>query len=144
MEAILRPALRERCDTPAHADQIMKQMWSMAAAGISFFLVGFFIWNMDNIFCGHLRDVRNTILLPWAVMLEGHGWWHIFTGTGAYYFIIWRIWLTRCLDGNEREFMLHWPSALTSVPKVVPRPGYAPKENSNGRATGKAQGKKEL
>lgn len=33
MESVLRPALRRRCDTPAHADQIMKQMWSMAATG---------------------------------------------------------------------------------------------------------------
>lgn len=33
MESVLRPALRKRCDTPAHADQIMKQMWLMAATG---------------------------------------------------------------------------------------------------------------
>lgn len=103
-------------------------------AGIAFFLVGFSIWILDNVFCAHLRSARNTILLPWAILLEGHGWWHIFTGLGAYYFIIWRVWLTRCLDGSEREFMLQWPSPSTSVPKVVSRPGYVPKQASNGRA----------
>jgi dihydroceramidase len=96
---------------------------------------------MDNIFCGYLREARNTILLPWAMVLEGHGWWHIFTGIGAYYFIIWRVWLTQCLDGNEDRFMLQWPSALTSFPKVVPRPGYVPEANSNGHANGKARSK---
>lgn len=141
MEAFLRPALRERCDTPAHADQILKQMWYLALTGIAYFLIGFFVWNMDNIFCGYLREARNTILLPWAMVLEGHGWWHIFTGIGAYYFIIWRVWLTQCLDGNEDRFMLQWPSALTSFPKVVPRPGYVPKANSNGHANGKARSK---
>ncbi|KUI66239.1 Alkaline ceramidase 3 [Cytospora mali] len=144
METVLRPALRERCETPAHADQIMRQMWSMTATGIAFFLVGFSIWILDNVFCSHLRVARNSILLPWAVVLEGHGWWHIFTGIGAYYFIIWRVWLTSCLDGNEREFMLQWPSTLTSVPKVVPRPGHS-KQNSNGRTKGtKRSSKKKL
>lgn len=33
MENVLRPALRERCDTPAQADEIMKQMWSMTITG---------------------------------------------------------------------------------------------------------------
>lgn len=33
METVLRPALRERGDTPAQADQILKQMWSMAITG---------------------------------------------------------------------------------------------------------------
>jgi dihydroceramidase len=33
MEAFLRPALRERHDTPAHADQILKQMWYLALTG---------------------------------------------------------------------------------------------------------------
>lgn len=132
MEAHLRPALKERSESPAHAEQIMKQMWSMATTGIVLFLVGFFIWNMDNIYCGHLRSLRSSVLLPWAVIFEGHGWWHIFTGLGAYYFIIWRVWLTRCLDGSEREFMLHWPSPFTSVPKVVPRFGPTKANGVNG------------
>jgi dihydroceramidase len=50
--------------------------------GIGLFLTGFFIWNMDNIYCRHLRTARNHILLPWAVVLEGHGWWHLFTALG--------------------------------------------------------------
>jgi dihydroceramidase len=39
----------------------------------------------------------------------------------AYYFIVWRLWLTRCLDGSEKDFMLKWSSPLTSIPQVVPR-----------------------
>lgn len=75
------------------------------------------------------------MLLPWAAVLEGHAWWHIFTGLGAYYFIIWRVWLERCLDGGEAEYRLYWPSTFSSVPRVLPRDGLAAQKN--GRANGR-------
>jgi dihydroceramidase len=34
--------------------------------------------------------------------------------------ILWRVWLNRCLDGREKEFMLDWVP-LRSVPQVVHR-----------------------
>lgn len=48
------------------------------------FLLGFLIWNIDNIFCGTLRVGRDIVGYPWALLLEGHGWWHILTCYGAY------------------------------------------------------------
>ncbi len=36
--------------------------------------------------------------------------------------ILWRVWLTRCLDGGEKEFKLDWVP-LRSIPQVVPRSG---------------------
>jgi dihydroceramidase len=128
MQYRLRPALEKR--NPADYQRIMKQMWQCAFAGQGLFLFGFFIWNMDNIYCHSLKAARNHILLPWAIVLEGHGWWHIFTGLGGYYFITWRLWLHRCLDGDEKDFKLRWPSIFTSVPQVVPRP--AKDASSNG------------
>ncbi|PSR91935.1 ceramidase [Coniella lustricola] len=121
MEATLRPALRERCKTVAEADGILKQMWKMAFTGIMLFLTGFFLWLMDNTFCQHIRGIRNTVLLPWAAVFEGHAWWHIFTGIGTYYCITWRLWLEKCLGGGEKHFALQWPSPFTSVPKALPR-----------------------
>ncbi|KAL1888623.1 alkaline ceramidase ydc1 [Sporothrix stenoceras] len=118
MEKTLRPALKIR--SPGRADAIMLQMWKMCLSGIALFLVGFLIWNMDNFFCLYLRSWRDILLLPWAVVLEGHAWWHIFTGLGSYYFIMWRMWLHTCLDGKEDEFALQWTNALTSIPRVVP------------------------
>ena len=52
--------------------------------GIVSFLTGFLIWNIDNIFCGTLRVSREIVGYPWALLLEGHGWWHILTCYGAY------------------------------------------------------------
>ncbi|KAK3335595.1 ceramidase [Cercophora scortea] len=129
MEYELRPALKKR--SFATCDHQMNQMWTLAMTGIVQFTFGFFIWNMDNIFCHHLVTTRNHIQLPWAVLLEGHAWWHILTGL-AYHLILWRLWLNRSLEGKEKELMLDWKP--WSVPQVVPRPG--------SKAKGKAKGSK--
>ncbi|KAB5563527.1 ceramidase [Coniochaeta sp. 2T2.1] len=118
METQLRPALQKR--NPAECGQILSQMWRLALAGIFWFLTGFFIWNMDNIYCPHLKTARNHVLLPWSVLLEGHGWWHLFTALGAYYFIIWRVWLIRCLGAGEAGFKLDW-TGMFKIPQVIPR-----------------------
>ena len=55
--------------------RILRTMWTMIATGLSIFLGGFFIWNLDNEFCSTLRTWRRQVGLPWGVVLEGHGWW---------------------------------------------------------------------
>lgn len=52
-------------------------------SGLVAFVGGFLIWNLDNIFCSEVRRLRRAIGLPWAVLLEGHGWWHLLTGIGT-------------------------------------------------------------
>lgn len=108
--------------------------------GIALFLVGFLIWVFDNTFCDFLRSARDAILLPWAALLEAHGWWHVFTGLGAYYWVIWRMWLERCLDGEEGVFMLNWPSMFKSVPRILPRPRQGTRMNGNGNGNGHGHG----
>jgi dihydroceramidase len=45
---------------------------------------------------------------------------HLMTGTGAYFYITWGIWLRHCLNGRQEEYDLRWPS-LFSLPEVVKR-----------------------
>lgn len=45
---------------------------------------------------------------------------HIMTGTGAYFYIVWGIWLRKCLQKQDSEYTLLWPSKL-SIPTVVRR-----------------------
>lgn len=40
------------------------------------------------------------------------------TGTGAYYYIVWGIWLRHCLNYRQDEYELEWPNYWT-VPDVV-------------------------
>ncbi|PLN85354.1 alkaline phytoceramidase [Aspergillus taichungensis] len=96
----------------------LKTMWFMVGYGLAMFLGGFAIWNLDNFFCSTARRWRRNVGLPWGIFLEGHGWWHIMTGLGAYLYIIWGIWLRHCLNGRQEEYHLRWPH-FWNVPEVV-------------------------
>jgi dihydroceramidase len=48
------------------------------------FGTGFVLWCIDNWICDSLTVTKRSIGLPWGFILELHGWWHIFTGIGAY------------------------------------------------------------
>ena len=97
--------------------EILRTMWIMIAFGLSVFLGGFGIWALDNVYCSKLRTWRHQIGLPWGIVLEGHGWWHVMTGFGAYCYIQWGIWLRHCLNGRQDEFEMVWPS-WWSIPHV--------------------------
>jgi dihydroceramidase len=56
------------------------------------------------------------------------------TGTGAYYYIVWGVWLRHCLNYRQDEYELDWPNFWT-MPQVV-------KRQAGGHASGSA--KKEL
>jgi dihydroceramidase len=58
------------------------------------------------------------------------------TGTGAYYYIVWGIWLRHHLNYRQNEYELVWPNFWT-VPGVVKK-GTSEKERVTGA------GKKEL
>ena len=63
--------------------EILRQMWIMIGWGLSIFLGGFVIWQLDNTFCPTLRRWRRQIGLPWGVLLEGHGWWYVSFGIAS-------------------------------------------------------------
>ncbi|KAJ5216662.1 alkaline phytoceramidase [Penicillium citrinum] len=64
-----------------------RQIWGMVRFGAVIFNVGYWLWLVDQWACGFLTKAREAIGLPWAFVLELHGWWHICTGIGAYIFI---------------------------------------------------------
>jgi dihydroceramidase len=59
------------------------------------------------------------------------------TGTGAYFYIVWGVWLRHCLNYRQDEYELVWPNIWT-MPEVVKRQSAA----ANGGASGSR--KKEL
>ncbi|CZT46357.1 related to alkaline dihydroceramidase Ydc1 [Rhynchosporium secalis] len=100
---------------------ILGMMWKMIACGLTSVACGFLIWNLDNAYCSTLRRWRREVGLPWGVLLEGHGWWHIMTGIAAYFNLTWAVWLRYCMDGRQDEVELEWPSLWGSVPVVMRR-----------------------
>ncbi|KAF7160935.1 hypothetical protein CNMCM5623_006497 [Aspergillus felis] len=139
MEVTLRPSMRHSTEEDRLARQkkglpvpskdqqryqnardlrTLKTMWFMVTYGLTLFLGGFLIWNLDNRFCPTLRRWRRAVGLPWGVFLEGHGWWHVMTGIGAYLYIIWGIWLRHCLNKRQEEYDLWWPH-FWNFPEIV-------------------------
>ena len=59
---------------------ILKSMYTLVAFGITVFLSGFAMWGIDRVACSQLRIWRREIKLPYGILLEGHGWWHLLTG----------------------------------------------------------------
>jgi dihydroceramidase len=98
--------------------EILKNMWILVAFGVSIFLGGFGIWALDRVFCSRLRLWRRNIGLPWGIFLEGHGWWHLMTGLGAYCYIVWGIWLRHVLNKKQEQYHLVWPR-IYRLPEVV-------------------------
>jgi hypothetical protein len=56
----------------------------MLLTGIAVFAGGFAIWNIDNIFCDQLRQIRDFLGLYLGMIVQGHGFWHLMTGYGSY------------------------------------------------------------
>jgi dihydroceramidase len=52
----------------------------MTASGV----FGYFLWSIDFHLCNYVTAFKHAIGLPWGFIFELHGWWHIFTGIGAY------------------------------------------------------------
>lgn len=112
--------------------RIVNSMWVMVSWGLFTFLAGFGLWTIDNIYCSSLKKWRRDVGLPWGLLLEGHGWWHLLTGTGSYFYIVWGIWLRHCLNGRQEEYRLVWPRLL-SFPEMVRTEGKAVNGRVNGR-----------
>lgn len=128
MEHILNPNRRGsvgKVNTTEHKrrderdSHILKTMWRLNYIGLSYVAIAFAIWNLDNIYCGKIRRWRREVGLPWGILLEGHGWWHILTGIAAYNNLTWSIWLRYCRDGKQDLVELDWSSTFTSMPVVV-------------------------
>lgn len=84
-------------------DKARKALYFVMITGVWTFLLGYFLWNLDIHFCGTVRLTRRSWGMPYGFVLEGHGWWHILTGTGVYYYIIYEEYL-RCFLNKTNQF----------------------------------------
>ncbi|KAK6593689.1 alkaline phytoceramidase [Botrytis cinerea] len=129
MEHIVNPKRRVKDEHVTTVEQkrrderdskILSQMWKLNYIGLTYVALAFFIWNLDNIYCGTIRRWRREVGLPWGIFLEAmDGGEHILTGIAAYNNITWSIWLRYCRNGKQDLVELEWPSMFTSMPVVV-------------------------
>ncbi|CAG5117827.1 unnamed protein product [Candidula unifasciata] len=89
--------------------------------GLGCYLLGFLLWNIDNVYCHQLRYLRKHTLAESSGMLfECHAWWHVFTGIGAYLGILFTL-HTRYVFLQRKPklkmFLGFWP--YVSLPPVT-------------------------
>ncbi|XP_010868964.1 alkaline ceramidase 3 isoform X2 [Esox lucius] len=60
----------------------------MCFLSLSIFLLGFLLWNIDNLACDSLRATRQRLPPVVGAVTQFHAWWHILTGLGSYLHIL--------------------------------------------------------
>ncbi|CAG8550436.1 12899_t:CDS:2 [Funneliformis mosseae] len=103
--------------TQIHKASIKIRMKRLLFTAWTMFGLGFLFWNIDNIACHQLRQSRHKIGMPLSHLLELHGWWHIGTAFGTYYWIVFSSYIRVILLRKENEYNIKW--GLGFVPYVV-------------------------
>ncbi|KAI0673761.1 alkaline phytoceramidase [Trametes maxima] len=85
-------------------------------SGAGTFAFGFFVWNLDNIFCSTVTRWKQSIGWPVAFVLEGHSWWHILTATGTYLMLIGNTCNTLCIKDDHSNYAI---TKLAGVPRLT-------------------------
>lgn len=83
--------------------QARRIVYTSMLSGLMIFGVGYGLWNMDIHLCSQARAKRREWGMPYGFVLEGHAWWHIFTGIGIYYFLMSQQYV-RCLLQETKSF----------------------------------------
>ncbi|XP_066555671.1 alkaline ceramidase 3 isoform X1 [Amia ocellicauda] len=60
----------------------------LSYTSLTVFMMGFLLWNIDNIFCDTLREARQKLPPVVGAVTQFHAWWHILTGLGSYLHIL--------------------------------------------------------
>ncbi|WWD18366.1 hypothetical protein CI109_102816 [Kwoniella shandongensis] len=101
--------------------------------GVATFIVGFAIWNVDNIFCIQLRKIREIVGF-WGFLVEGHAYWHLMTCYGSYLIFTASILLHLSIKDESNNYIYDERAFFPFVTKVTNAP------ISNGKANGHVNG----
>ncbi|EJC98725.1 alkaline phytoceramidase [Fomitiporia mediterranea MF3/22] len=85
---------------------------SLYTSGALIFILGFAIWNLDNVFCNALSKWKALVGWPMAFLLEGHAWWHLFTTVGAYIMGIGTTCETLCIKDEPRNYTVEYDAGI--------------------------------
>nr|XP_055063869.1 alkaline ceramidase 3 isoform X2 [Misgurnus anguillicaudatus] len=61
---------------------------ALCFSSLGVFLLGFILWNIDNVMCDSLRATRHQLPPVIGAVTQLHAWWHILTGFGSYLHIL--------------------------------------------------------
>uniref|UniRef100_A0A7S3PPY8 Alkaline ceramidase n=1 Tax=Aplanochytrium stocchinoi TaxID=215587 RepID=A0A7S3PPY8_9STRA len=71
----------------------------LVTRALAYYGFAFFVWNIDNNFCGTLRSLRYEN--PLAPVFQFHAHWHWFAGFGTYHYMIFTTFIHMLEQGKE-------------------------------------------
>jgi len=89
--------------------------------GAAVFILGFVIWNIDNVFCDALSGLKLFMNWPAAFLLEGHSWWHVFTAAGAYTMGNGTVYLTLCIKDDPAKYQVGYIMGCIPYVRQIPK-----------------------
>lgn len=108
--------------SPVHSARVPEKtresIFQLFWLGGGLFILGFAIWNVDNVFCGPITYAKYMVGWPTAFLLEGHSWWHILTGVGTYLMIQGVTYLGLCVKGDHSCYTIDKTSGIPYVARV--------------------------
>ncbi|GFZ45335.1 hypothetical protein JCM24511_03061 [Saitozyma sp. JCM 24511] len=122
LSCILRNVFLLRGLPPRAAHPARSMITRYMIMGILTFAAGFAIWNVDNIFCEHLRRAR-VPLGPWGFLLQGHGYWHLMTGVGSFWIFTASIYLQLAVKVSPQAYTFDDTAWFPTVRAVLPAKG---------------------
>ena len=79
--------------------QIGRQLTVLLYLALSFYFGGFALWNLENNYCGDVKEVRSSLPVQLQPALELHALWHLGTQYGTYVSIILTTFARACEAG---------------------------------------------
>lgn len=101
------------------------ELFLVMITGVCTFLLGYLLWNMDIHFCLFARSTRRSWGMPYGFLLEGHGWWHIFTGTGVYYYLVYEEYLRCFLRGSDPYYRFSYVLGFLPMVECIDKVGLS-------------------
>jgi dihydroceramidase len=90
------------------------------------YVLGFLMWNFDNLFCPWLLSTRERLGWPLDTLLQFHSWWHLLTALGTYCCMISGCALKQLYSGRLFDFYY----ILGVFPILIPlKPHVSAKQN---------------
>lgn len=94
-----------------------KHLYKCMILGVGIFLLGYFLWNLDVHFCSNWIDIRHYVGMPYGFFFELHAWWHLLTGTGVYFYVVYLEYLRIFLIHEEDNYK--YVEHFGFIPEVV-------------------------
>ncbi|KAJ1953928.1 alkaline ceramidase ydc1 [Linderina pennispora] len=80
------------------------EMRHLFLLGAGSFGMAFVLWNIDNVWCGALRELRGWVHPVLAPFFQLHAYWHIGTALGCYASIVYQQYLRLVMLGTVDQY----------------------------------------